>query len=82
MDKAKVKKKALAAVVRRTVSHAAPDRAPWATDELRPDAETPSFEPPPDDSPREDSFDAAGEDSQVDSSEPDDWLKSEQPTAP
>jgi hypothetical protein len=77
MDKAKVKKKALAAVVRRTVSHAAPDRAPCATDELRPDPETPTFEPP-----REDSLDAAGEDSQVDSSDPDGWLKSEQPTTP
>ncbi len=82
MDKATVRKKALAAVVRRTVSHATPDRTPCATDELRPDPEIPTFEPPPDDSPREDSLDAAGEDSQVDSSDPDDWLKSEQPTTP
>jgi hypothetical protein len=51
MDKATVTKKALAAVVRRTVNHAAPDRTPYETDELRSDPETPTFEPPSDDSP-------------------------------
>jgi hypothetical protein len=82
MKKTKVTKKATTAVARRKIGHATPGRSPSATDELPPDPETPTFEPPPDDSPREDRLDATGEDSQVDSSDPDAWLKSEQPTTP
>lgn len=82
MNKAKSTKKTMAVVARRTAGHSVPPRPPCATDELPPDPETPTFDAPPDDSPREASLDVTSEDSQVDSSDPDDWLKSEQPTTP
>lgn len=82
MNKAKSTRKILAVVARRRAGHSVPAPPPSATDELPPDPETPTFETPPDDVPHDNNLDVTGEDSQVDSSEPDNWLKSEQPTTP